>query len=85
MVQSEHNLKNIRKSLKRSLNNNFVRNLNVYSKGHNQIHTKPHPFKGLVTISGCFFYTAKAEHNLKNNPKYDKNNLTNNFVENLQV
>ena len=30
-------------------------------------------------------YNIKTEHNLKNIPKYDKNNLTNNFVENSQT
>ena len=46
-----------------------------------------HPFNGSVTISGCFFseLTVKTEHNLKNVPKCDKNNLTNNFVENVHM
>ena len=47
-------LKNIRKSPKNNLNRNFVGNLIIYSKGRKQIWRMPHPFKGSVTISGCF-------------------------------
>ena len=52
--QVNKNLKNIRKFPKRSLTNNFVRTLSIYSKGHNRIQTMSHPFKGPVTIFGCF-------------------------------
>ena len=46
-----------------------------------------HTFKETVTIFGCFQgeSTIKTEHNLKNISKYGKNNLTNNFVKNLNM
>ena len=87
IVKREYNLKNIRKSLKRTLTNNFVENFKIWSKGHNQIQTMPHPFKGPVTVVGYFGgeSTIKTEHKLRNISKHDKNNLSNNFVKRLNM
>ena len=46
-----------------------------------------HPFKGPVTIFGCFVgkNTVKTEYNLESISKYDKNSLTNNFIKTLNL
>ena len=73
IVKRERNLKIFWKSLKRNVTDNFVGNLNKYSR-HTQIQTMSYPFKGPVTIVGCFWgeHIVKAENNFKNNSKYDK-------------
>ena len=46
-----------------------------------------HPFKGPVTILGYLWDedTVKTKHNSKDNGKFEKNNLTNNFAKNLDM
>ena len=66
--KSEYNLENIRKSSKHNLNNNFVGDFNIFSKGSRQIWRMPRPFKKSVTISRCFFLadtTSKPNITLK--------------------
>ena len=47
----------------------------------------PHPFEGPVAVFDYFEgeSTIKTEHTLRNISKYDNNNLTNNFVKNLNM
>ena len=55
IIISEQNFKNIRKSPKRSLTNNFVGSLIIYSKGRKQTWGMPNLFKRIITIFGCIF------------------------------
>ena len=81
-------LKICEKSPKHNLNNSFVGNLNIYSKGHYQIWRMPHSLKEFVVVflALLMFLGAKiikGEHSLKIFWKCLKCNLTNNSVGNF--
>ena len=63
-IKSEYKLKEIRKSPKHLLTNNFVGNLTIYSKEHRQIWNVLLPFKEPVTISALFWKEASSKLNV---------------------
>ena len=86
-VKREQNVKTISDSLKKISNNHLLETLIIYSELLKQIRGMPCHIKGSLKIYGCFFGWKhhQISTNVKNVPKYGKNNLTNTSCKNLHV